>query len=129
MLLDKIEGLRLYRGVAEEEAREHRHGSEPPKTLESFETLLPYAIALDAADTWAKKLAEEIKRAEQAGELQPRSWYTAAAIGSGAFSASSLANGLSSGLSGAISSSASAPGSSSGSGGGGFSGGGGGSGW
>lgn len=127
-LLDEIEGLRLYLGVAERQDLEARHGDEPPKTLERFESLLPYAVALDAADTWAEKFEAEIREAERSGELRSRGWYSAATGGSRGFSASGLSSGLSSDLTNAVASAATAPGSSSGSGGGGFSGGGGGGG-
>lgn len=127
-LLDEIEGLRLYLGVAERQDLESRHGSEPPRTLERFEQLLPYAVALDAADTWARRFEAEIRQAERAGELRSRGWYSAASDGDSGFSASRLTGGLSSGLASAVASASTAPGSSSGSGGGGFSGGGGGGG-
>lgn len=127
-LLDEIEGLRHYLGVAQRQELESRHGGEPPKSLDRFERLLPYAVALDAADTWAEKFEEEIRQAEQAGEIQSRGWYSAAAAGGRGFSASGLSSSLSSGLTSAVTSASTAPGSSSGSGGGGFSGGGGGGG-
>lgn len=126
-LLDEIEGLRLYLNVAERDDFESIHAAEPPKTLERFEKLLPYAIALDCAETWAEHFASEIEAAQQSGELSRAHWYGAAIHGS-SFSASALTSGISSGLSSAISSSSTAPGSSSGSSGGGFSGGGGGGG-
>lgn len=126
-LLDEIEGLRLYLGVAERDDLERIHAEEPPKTLTQFERLLPYAVALDAADTWAEKFEAEIRQAERAGELQSKGWYRAA-IDGGGFSPSRLGSGLSSGLASAVASASTAPGSSSGSGGGGFSGGGGGGG-
>lgn len=127
-LLDEIEGLRLYLGVAERQDLESRHGGEPPRTLERFEQLLPYAVALDAADTWAERFEAEIRQAEQAGELRSRGWYSVASDGGRGFSAPRLTSGLSSGLASAVASASTAPGSSSGSGGGGFSGGGGGGG-
>jgi len=127
-LVDEIEGLRLYLGVAERQDLERINAEEPPKTLERFEKLLPYAVALDCAETWADRFAEDIRRAEQAGEIQSRGWYAAASGGGRGFSASSLGAGLASGLASAVASASTAPGSSSGSGGGGFSGGGGGGG-
>ncbi len=127
-LLDKIEGLRLYLGVAEKEDLERVHAEEPPKTLEQFELLLPYAVALNCADTWAEKFESEIEAARQSGQLQSRGWYSAAQSSGGEFTPASLSRGLSSGLSSAVSSSSRSPGSSSGSSGGGSSGGGGGGG-
>jgi hypothetical protein len=127
-LLDHIEGLRLYLNVAERQDIESRHRDAPPQTLEEFERLLPYAVALDAADTWGRRFADAIRRAEQAGTVQTRSWYPVTASGGTGFSTAGLTGGLASGLASAVASSSRAPGSSSGGGGGGSSGGGGGGG-
>ncbi len=127
-MLDHIDGLRLYLNVAERQEIEIRHRDAPPQTLEEFERLLPYAIALDAADTWGRRFAEAIRQAEQAGTVQSRNWYSVASGGGRGFSASGLTSGLASGLASAAASSSRAPGSSSGGGGGGSSGGGGGGG-
>ena len=54
-MLDGIEGLRRYLGVAEEDRLEMLHP--PEKTPELFERLLPYAIALDVENTWAQRFA------------------------------------------------------------------------
>lgn len=126
-LLDQIEGLRMYLTVAEREEIEQRHGSAPPQTFEEFERLLPYAVALDAADTWAKRFAAEIEAAAQAGTAQSTHWYPAT-ISNGRFTAAALGTALGSSLASATASASTAPGSSSGGGGGGFSGGGGGGG-
>jgi uncharacterized membrane protein YgcG len=126
-LLDQVEGLRLYLTVAERQDIEQRHADAPPQTFEEFERLLPYAIALDAADTWAERFAAQIEAAAQAGTAQSRSWYPAT-VSDGRFTAAGLGSALGSGLASATASAATAPGSSSGSGGGGFSGGGGGGG-
>ena len=137
-LLDEIEGLRMYLNVAEQEDLERQFSNRPApgaasaappdQTLEHFEALLPYAVALDAADTWAQRFEEQIRAAEQAGDLHSRGWYQPGMTDSKGFAASDFASSISSGLSSTLSTSASAPGSSSGSGGGGFSGGGGGGG-
>ncbi len=124
-LMDHIEGLRLYLGVAERQDLERRQ--EPPQTFEEFEKLLPYAVALDCANTWVDRFESVLKGLEQSGELRGRGWYT----GSGDISARGIArsvDGLSSSFASSISSSSTPPGSSSGSGGGGSSGGGGGGG-
>ena len=124
-LMDHIEGLRLYLGVAERQDLERQ--KEPPRTFEEFEKLLPFAVALDCANTWVDRFESVLTRMEQAGELRDRGWYT----GRGPVSASNISksvSGLSSSLASSISSSSTPPGSSSGSGGGGFSGGGGGGG-
>jgi uncharacterized membrane protein YgcG len=54
-VMDQIEGLRQYLGVAEEERLEFMHP--PEKTPELFERFLPYAVALDVENTWAKRFA------------------------------------------------------------------------
>jgi uncharacterized membrane protein len=79
---------------------------------EMFERYLPYAMAFDVADKWAKAF-EDIYR-------EPPQWYSG---GSGHFSASSFSHSIGSMSSAAASSMSSSP-SSSGSGGGGSSGGG-----
>jgi uncharacterized membrane protein YgcG len=127
-LLDAIEGLQLYLHIAERDDLERRHGGEHPATLEEFERLLPYAIALDSAETWAKRFEQAIAQAQIDGTIQQRSWYTPSMMSGGALNGAAISSALASGLSSGISSSASPPGSSSGGGGGGFSGGGGGGG-
>ncbi|NBB91886.1 MAG: DUF2207 domain-containing protein [Gammaproteobacteria bacterium] len=126
-LLDRIEGMRLYLTVAEREEIERRHGDAPPQTFEEFERLLPYAVALDAADTWAERFAAEIEAAARSGSAQSRHWYPAT-ISNGRFTAAGLGSALGSSLASATASASTAPGSSSGGGGGGSSGGGGGGG-
>lgn len=126
-LLDHIEGLRLYLTVAERDDIERRHADAPPQTFEEFERLLPFAIALGAADTWAERFAAEIEAAARAGTAQTRAWYPAT-VSNGRFTAAGLGSALGSGLASATASASSAPGSSSGGGGGGSSGGGGGGG-
>ena len=53
--MDRIEGFRQYLGVAEED---RLNALNPPdKTPELFERFLPYAIALDVENRWAKRFA------------------------------------------------------------------------
>ena len=127
-LLDAIQGLALYLNIAEREDLERRHGGDRPVTIEEFERLLPYAIALDSAETWGERFEAAIRAAEVDGSIRNRSWYSPSMISGGALSGTAISNSLASGLSSDISGSASPPGSSSGGGGGGFSGGGGGGG-
>jgi uncharacterized membrane protein YgcG len=54
-VMDQIGGFRQYLGVAEEDRLEFLHP--PEKTPELFERFLPYAIALDVENTWAKRFA------------------------------------------------------------------------
>ncbi|MEM9183337.1 MAG: DUF2207 domain-containing protein [Pseudomonadota bacterium] len=126
-LLDHIEGLRLYLGVAERPDLERQ--KEPLATFEEFEKQLPYAVALDCASTWVDRFESELARLQEAGQLKHRGWYSSQGDLSSSGITSSV-NSLGSALGSAISSSSVPPGSSSsgGSGGGGFSGGGGGGG-
>lgn len=129
-LMDEIEGLRLYLSVAEV----HRLNllNPPEETPQTFETYLPFAMALDVENEWNQRFAGVLARAAEApGESHySPSWYSGprlSRIGTGTF-ASALGGALAS----ATASAATAPGSSSGmsggsSGGGG--GGGGGGGW
>jgi uncharacterized membrane protein YgcG len=48
-----IEGLAMYIGTAETEQLEAMNP--PQETPETFEAILPYAVALDLADTWAAR--------------------------------------------------------------------------
>ncbi|WP_178124461.1 DUF2207 domain-containing protein [Spartinivicinus ruber] len=128
-IMDEIEGLKLYLGVAERQDLERQ--KEPPQTFEEFEKFLPYAVALGCASTWADHFKGVLAAMEQSDELPQRGWYTSTNHVSAANMVSSI-NALGSSLSSNISSSSTPPGSSSGSGsgssGGGFSGGGGGGG-
>ncbi len=63
--LDHIEGLRDYMGTADEERRLEVLNP-PEKTPELFERMLPYAIALDVENSWAKKFAAVLAAAAAA---------------------------------------------------------------
>ncbi len=123
-LLDRIEGLRLYLGVAERD--DLARAKAPPMSVGEYQRMLPYALALDVEKTWGDKLADAIGPAAVAAAAAGMAWYHGNS-GRG-FDAGSFGSSLGSSLSSAISSSATAPGSSSGGGGGGSSGGGGGGG-
>lgn len=131
-LRDAIAGFRQYLGIAEEHRLEMLHP--PEKTPELFERYLPYAVALDVENAWAKKFAGALAAAGATAAVS--SWYLA----SNNRSATDLVDRLGSGLSQTVASASTAPGSRSGSGGfssgssgggssGGGGGGGGGSGW
>ncbi|MEZ5460409.1 DUF2207 domain-containing protein [Dokdonella sp.] len=124
-LLDRIEGLRLYLGVAERD--DLVRAKAPPMSVEEYQRLLPYAMALDVEKTWGDHLAAAIGPAAMAAAAGSMAWYAASDASRG-FDAGSFGSSLGSSLSSAISSSSTAPGSSSGGGGGGSSGGGGGGG-
>jgi len=70
-LMDAIEGFRLYLGVAEEDRLQAFYP--PEKTPELFEKYLPYAIALDVENAWAKRFDGVLTDA-MIEEMQ-RTWY------------------------------------------------------
>jgi uncharacterized membrane protein YgcG len=129
---DQIEGFRHYLGVAEED---RLNALNPPeKTPELFEKFLPYAIALDVENAWAKRFAGVL--AAMATADLANDWYSTTRDHDR--NLSTLATSLGSGLATTIASASTPPGSSgndsssssssSGSDGGGSSGGGGGGG-
>jgi uncharacterized membrane protein YgcG len=123
-VLDKIEGLRMYLGVAE---KDRLNALTPPKkTPEIFEKFLPYALALDVEEKWAEQFSDVLAESDKpiSESTYSPAWYSGATgLAAGAF-AGSLAGSLAS----SIASASVSPSSSSGSGGGGSSGGGGGGG-
>ena len=129
-LLDEIEGLRLYLGVAERDELQRVAGpgaSEPALDAGRYEALLPYAMALGVEQAWTGKFSRAASAAGVAEAAQGAArWYRGdlARIGN----LGEMSSALSGGFARQISASSSPPGSSSGSGGGGSSGGGGGGG-
>jgi uncharacterized membrane protein YgcG len=69
-VMDQIEGFRLYLGVAEEDRLDALNP--PDKTPELFERFLPYAVALDVENRWAKRFAGVLAAA---GTTAAASWY------------------------------------------------------
>ena len=68
--MDDIEGFRQYLGVAEED---RLNAMNPPdKTPELFEKFLPYAVALDVQNAWAKNFAGVLAAA---GATATAAWY------------------------------------------------------
>jgi hypothetical protein len=57
-LLDQIDGLRLYVGVAERDDLARQQV--PPLTTEEFHRLLPYALALGVERTWTDRFAATV---------------------------------------------------------------------
>jgi hypothetical protein len=112
-----IKGLEEYIRRAEKVELESRQG--PQRTTELFETLLPYAVALDASDIWVDQFASVLAST-------PPTWYVGTNMH--AFNVSSFRSGLSGFQTAATRTMGSSPGSSSGGGGGGSVGGGGGGG-
>jgi hypothetical protein len=127
-LMDQIDGLKLYLETAEKN-RLNIVG-EPPLTIERFERLLPYAIALGVEKPWSEHFEAELARHAvpdaESGTYSPH-WYS----GSRSFNSGNIAravSGASAGMAAAMVAAQPVQASSSGSGGGGFSGGGGGGG-
>ncbi|MBQ8172394.1 MAG: DUF2207 domain-containing protein, partial [Mailhella sp.] len=54
-LLDEIEGLALYIGMAEKDRLDALNP--PDQSLEHYQELLPYAVALDLEDAWGARFA------------------------------------------------------------------------
>ena len=70
-IMDRIEGFRQYLGVAEED---RLNALNPPdKTPELFERFLPYAIALDVENRWAKRFAGVLGAAGTGAAVS--TWY------------------------------------------------------
>jgi uncharacterized membrane protein len=131
-LMDEIEGFKMYMDTAEKN-RLNLTG-EPPMTVERFESILPFAIALGVEKPWSEHFEGELARnavAGVSGAYTPgfysgRSWSS----GSGGFSnaVTTATTAMSAAMIAAQPQSASGSGFSSSGGGGGFSGGGGGGG-
>lgn len=123
-LLQKVDGFKLYLGVAEQDELNFKHP--PDKTPELFEAYLPYALALGVEQQWGQRFSEVLAAARKDGHAYHPGWYSGKSWNS--HNLSGFSGAVGSAMSSAISSSSHAPGSSSGSGGGGSSGGGGGGG-
>ncbi|TDK25046.1 DUF2207 domain-containing protein [Luteimonas aestuarii] len=129
-MLDRIEGLRRYLGVAEKQDLQRLQGpgrDEPALDAARFEFLLPYAVALGVEEAWTKKFTLAVGAAAAAAATSAIAWYHGSGR-SGIGDLGSFSKSIGSSLASQIASSSSPPGSSSGGGGGGFSGGGGGGG-
>ena len=126
-LLDEIEGLKLYMSVAERDELKQMPGPGEPPVLDAkrYESMLPFAVALDVENKWTDKFTAAVGAAAAAQAASNMGWYSGRGpiTNMGDFTSS-----VGSGLSSSISSASSPPGSSSGGGGGGSSGGGGGGG-
>lgn len=125
-LLDHIEGLRRYLSVAERDELASLTSPAPQVDALRYQTLLPYAMALDVESAWTKRFTEAVGEAAAAEAARSARW-----VGGSGFAGSSftdMGSSLSRSFSSQIASSSSPPGSSSGGGGGGSSGGGGGGG-
>jgi uncharacterized membrane protein len=119
LVLDEIEGFKMYLSVAEKDRLNLIHP--PEETPELFEKYLPYAMALGVENEWGERFADLLARSGYAPQ-----WYNGHHWNH--LYPGSFASNLGSGMQSTVSSASTAPGSSSGSGGGGSSGGGGGGG-
>jgi hypothetical protein len=125
-LLDQIEGLKLYLGVAE--ADELALKGRPRMSTDIYERLLPYAIALGLDHSWSQQLDRAVAAGLVEPDYVPRGLYRSHEHRSFA----AFSDSLSTGFDRAVSAASTPPGSSSGSSGGssgGGGGGGGGGGW
>jgi hypothetical protein len=130
-IMDQLAGLRLYLETAESD---RLNLNAPEITAERFETLLPYAVALDVEKPWSDAFAAALRRAHP-DDPDPMSHYHSNWSSSGSWSSSNFGSSVSSsiaGVSGALASavpvSSDSSGFSGGGGGGGSGGGGGGGG-
>ena len=114
----EVKGLEEY--IRRAEKAELEFSQAPEKTTRLFETLLPYAVALDVSELWVDQFAEVLASS-------PPTWYVGTGYGGG-FNPSGFQSGLADFRSAATRTMGSSPGSSSGVGGGGSVGGGGGGG-
>jgi uncharacterized membrane protein len=123
-IMDKIDGFKMYLGVAENDRIYSMQ--EPDKTPELFESFLPYALALNVENKWAEKFSDILSSIDKEFTVYKPGWYSGTTWST--LGATGFASSLSGSFSSTVSSSSIAPGSSSGGGGGGSSGGGGGGG-
>ncbi|HXH01237.1 MAG TPA: DUF2207 domain-containing protein, partial [Xanthomonadaceae bacterium] len=102
-LLDEIEGLKLYLGVAERDELARLPGPDAAPVLDAkrYETLLPYAVALEVEEAWTGKFTLAVGAAAAAAASSAISWYH----GNGANDLGSLTQAVGSSLSSQIASS------------------------
>lgn len=130
-MLDRIEGLRRYLGVADKPDLQRLQGprdGEPALDAWRFEFLLPYAVALDVEDAWTKKFTLAVGAAAAAAATSAITWYHGSGRAADLGDLGGFSKAIGNSFASQIASSSTPPGSSSGGGGGGFSGGGGGGG-
>ncbi|MCX7828504.1 MAG: DUF2207 domain-containing protein [Thermanaerothrix sp.] len=124
-VLDELEGFRMFLSVTEKERLDRL--TPPEMDIKTFESYLPWAMALDVENRWSERFNAMAQEAQSRGETSQSYmpiWYYGGLsdLGSG------FGEALSSGIASSIASASTPPGSSSGFGGGGSSGGGGGGG-
>jgi hypothetical protein len=102
-IMDQLAGFRLYLETAESD---RLNMSAPEITTDRFESLLPYAVALDVEKPWSDAFAAALRRAHP-GDADPMSHYQPGWSSGGGWSGSNLGNAVSSsvaGVSGALAS-------------------------
>lgn len=72
-VMDEIEGLRLYLRVAEKD-RMNMQGA-PTMSPQHFETLLPYAVALNVEEPWTEAFERWFSKATEDSENYVPGWY------------------------------------------------------
>ncbi|MFD1943869.1 DUF2207 domain-containing protein [Paradevosia shaoguanensis] len=130
-VMDDLDGFKMYINTAEKERL--NMVNEPPMTIERFESILPFAIALGIEKPWSQYFQSELARNAVAGATVASyspGWYSGRDFSSGNFSntVSSVASSMTSAMVAAQPQSSSSSAFSGGGGGGGGSGGGGGGG-
>ena len=124
-VMDEIDGFRMYLDTAEKERLNFT--GEPEMSVQRFEAILPYAMALGVEKPWSERFENDLVRhAVKDAEGYAPHWYSGGNFTPGSFARTM--GGVATGLSSAMISSQPQASSSSGSGGGGSSGGGGGGG-
>lgn len=131
-VMDQIDGFKMYLETAEKNRLNMR--GEPRMTVERFEAILPYAIALGVEEPWSDHFEGELARNAVEGVeggYQPRFYSGSSWSGTGNFSraVSTTAGAVSAAMIASQPSSSSGSGFSGGGGSGGGGGGGGGGGW
>ncbi|WP_040825373.1 DUF2207 domain-containing protein [Thermanaerovibrio velox] len=128
-LLDELEGFRMFLSVTEKDRLDRL--TPPELDLKTFESYLPWAIALDVENRWSERFNAMAQEAQNRGEV-PSGYVPIWYYGGLSDLGSSFGEAIASGITSSIASASTPPGSSSGfgggGGGGGFSGGGGGGG-
>ena len=119
-LMDAIEGLRIYLGVAERDELKSlqgpaREGGAPALDAGRYEALLPFAMALEVEQAWTGQFIRAVG-ASSARESAPSWFHGRSPVGT--MGLASIGSSLGSALTQEISSSSTPPGSSSGGGGG-----------
>ncbi len=91
-VMDQLEGFRMYMETAEQD---RLNMQAPEITAQRFETLLPYAIALDVEKPWSEAFASALQRAYPGDSDAMRHYSPRWRTGSG-WSGSSFGNSVSS---------------------------------